>query len=80
MFLVILIFPISSEEAKILISDNQISLKIKGGGIQQILNTNIQKPSKIYLNNELQNGSGYYVDVLEDNDKENEIVIIWESP
>ena len=77
-FIIILIFPILSKETKIIISDNEISLKIKGDGRQQILDTSIQKPSRIYLNNVSQNDSDYYVNVLED--KINEIRIVWDSP
>ena len=78
-FIIILIFlPNLSEETKVLTSDNEILLKIKGDGRQQILNTKIIKPSRIFLNNVFQNDSYYYVNTLED--KINEIQIVWDSP
>ena len=68
----------SSIETKIVISDNEIKLKIKGDGKQQILNTKIQKPSGILLNNEFQSDSDYYVNIIEG--EVNEIKITWDSP
>ena len=66
------------EIKKLLILDNEISLKIIGSGNKVILNDNIATPTQVYLNNYPQtitSNNLYYL-----NADTNNIRILWDSP
>ena len=66
------------EIKKLLILDNEISLKIIGSGNKVILNDNIATPTQVYLNNYPQtitSNNLYYL-----NAETNNIRILWDSP
>ena len=75
--LLLIFFPSLSKEINVLILSNEIIIKIKGTGDQAILDSRVQIPSQIYLNNESQ--SDMYT-VYNLSKEINEIRIVWDSP
>ena len=76
-FFLVLFFPSLSKEINVFLLSNEIIIKINGTGNQAILDSRVQEPSQIYLNNESQSDM-YNVYNLEK--EPNEIRIVWNSP
>ena len=76
-YLLLLLFPSLSKEINILISSNEIIIKIKGKGNQKIINDWNKNPSQIYINNESQSNlqNTYNLE-----NETNEVKIVWDSP
>ena len=84
-FLIIIIFPFISSFSLNNLNNyySEITLKLKGKGIQKIINCqNTNAPDKVYLNNEKIDFSkdGHYISInIEEEKEENIIMLIWES-
>ena len=84
-FLIIIIFPFISSFSLNNLNNyySEITLKLKGKGIQKIINfQNTNAPDKVYLNNEkiVFSKDGHYISINIDEEKEeNIIILIWES-
>ena len=73
----VLFFPSLSKKANVLLLSNEIIIKINGTGNQAIIDSRVQEPSQIYLNNVSQSDMHTVYNL----DKEpNEIRIVWNSP